>query len=84
MFVLVCLGVSYLIAYLSAFKDDVYKAYFKKFKKEKNDLKWHVLTFFVCLGSLYSVYLSIGINRMVLLCLAWEKMIWLRKEFKIE
>ena len=58
-FVLVCLGVSYLIAYLSAFKDDVYKAYFKKFKKEKNDLKWHVLTFFVCLGSLYSVYLSI-------------------------
>ena len=32
---------------------------FLKYKKEKNDLKWHVLTFFVCLGSLYSVYLSI-------------------------
>lgn len=58
-FVLVCLGVSYLIAYLLAFKDDVYKAYFKKFKKEKKNLKWHILTLFVCLGSLYSVYLSI-------------------------
>lgn len=33
--VIICLCLSSLIAYLSAFKDNVYKVYFKKFKKEK-------------------------------------------------
>lgn len=57
--VIICLCLSSLIAYLSAFKDNVYKVYFKKFKKEKNNKKWHFITLCVFLGSLYAAYLSI-------------------------
>lgn len=57
--VMICLCLSCLIAYFVAFKDKVYKVYFKKFKKEKNNTKWHILTLCLFLGSLYSAYLSI-------------------------
>lgn len=57
--VIICLGLSCLIAYLFAFKDDLFKVYFKKFKKGKNNKKWHFITLCVFLGSLYAAYLSI-------------------------
>lgn len=53
------LVLSYFMCYLFSFKNDVYKKCFVKFRKGKNNKKWHAITLGVCCMSIIAFYISL-------------------------
>lgn len=52
-------SLSYLSCYFFSFRNEIFKEYFKKFAKAKNNVQWHLITAIVFAGTITSVFLSI-------------------------
>lgn len=51
--------VSFFLCYYFSFRNDLYKEYFKTFRKVGHNTKWNLLTFILTCGFLYTFYISL-------------------------
>lgn len=58
-FLILSICISGSICYLFSFRGCVYKKYFKRMEKQKNNVKWHALASALLLGAFGLVFLSI-------------------------
>lgn len=51
--------ISFVLCYFFSFRKDIYKEYFKTFRKVGHNAKWNLLTFILICGFLYTFYISL-------------------------